>query len=309
VVINERRQNYENRPYGLAGIAVATALYPDAHPYHWPTIGYTPDLRAASLDDVRGFFARYYHPANASIALAGDIEPARALDLVRHYFAEVPAGEGVGPVSVPPGGLTSEVRLMLEDRVELPRLYLAWRSPALFAEGDAALDVLADVLANGKTSRLYRLLVHERRLALDVSAAQQSRELEGLFQIAATAAPGHTLAEIDAVIMETLGGAAADGPSAEELARALAQAEAHFVYRLQTVGGFSGKSDQLNAYNVYRADPGYFGDDLGRYLRLTAHDVREAARALAASPRVALSVVPTGRTALALSGSATAVAS
>ena len=212
-------------------------------------------------------------------------------------------------VAVPGGGLSGETRIVLEDRVDRPRLYLAWRTPALFEEGDAALDVAADVIASGKTSRLYRTLVHERRLALDVSAGQQSRELEGFFQLAATAAPGRTLTDIEAVINEALGELAATGPTAAELERALAQAEANFVYRLQTVGGFSGKSDQLNAYNVYRGNPGSFDADLARYTRLTVADVREACRRLATSPRVALSVVPHGAGDQALAGSVTAVAS
>ena len=309
VVINERRQNYENRPYGLAGIATTAALYPADHPYHWPTIGYTPDLRQATLDDVRDFFVRHYHPGNASIALAGDIDPASALALVERYFGDLPAGPPVPRVAVPDGGLSGETRIVLEDRVDRPRLYLAWRTPALFEEGDAALDVAADVIASGKTSRLYRTLVHERRLALDVSAGQQSRELEGFFQLAATAAPGRTLTDIVAVINEALGELAATGPTAAELERALAQAEANFVYRLQTVGGFSGKSDQLNAYNVYRGNPGSFDADLARYTRLTVDDVREGCRRLATSPRVALSVVPHGGGDQALPGSVTAVAS
>jgi zinc protease len=309
VVINERRQNYENRPYGLAGIAMTTALYPSTHPYHWPTIGYTPDLRQATLDDVRDFFARHYHPANASIALAGDIDTAQALALVERYFGDLPPGPPVPPVVVPDGGLSSETRIVLEDRVDRPRLYIAWRTPALFEDGDAALDVAADVIASGKTSRLYRTLVHERRLALDVSAGQQSRELEGFFQLAATAAPGQTLSAIDAVIAEALGELAATGPTDAEVERALAQAEANFVYRLQTVGGFSGKSDQLNAYNVYRGDPGSFDADLARYTRLSVADVREACRRLVSAPRVALCVVPQGAAAQALAGSVAAVAS
>jgi zinc protease len=309
VVINERRQNYENRPYGLAGIAMATALYPPTHPYHWPTIGYTPDLRQATLEDVRAFFARHYHPANASLALAGDIDPDRAMGLIERYFGDLPPGPEVPPVAVPEGQLAGETRIVLEDRVDRPRVYLAWRTPALFAEGDAALDIAADVLAGGKTSRLYRTLVHERRQALDVSAGQQSRELEGFFQLAATAAPGQSLAAIDAVITEAIEELAAGGPTDAELERALAHAEANFVYRLQTVGGFSGKSDQLNAYNVYRGNPGSFDEDLARYTRLSAADVREAARSLAASARVALSVVPHGGASQALPGSVPAVAS
>jgi zinc protease len=310
VVLNERRQNYENRPYGMAGMAITGAIYPPDHPYHWPTIGFPPDLRAASLADVRAFFERFYHPANASLALAGDIDSAHALDLVRAYFADLPAGPAVPPVEPPiDGRVRGELRLVLEDRVELPRLYLAWPSPALFADADAAFDVVADLLANGKTSRLYRLLVHERRLALDVSAAQQSRELDGLFQIAATAAPGHGLDEIDRVITETLAGVAADGATDAEMARGLAQAEAHFIYRLQTVGGFSGKSDQLNAYNVFVSNPGYFSQDLDRYRTLAEPELRAAARTLTPDRRVALSIVPLGQTRLALAGSSQAVVS
>jgi zinc protease len=142
-----------------------------------------------------------------------------------------------------------------------------------------------------------------------VSGGQQSRELEGFFQLAATAAPSRTLAEIEGVIGDAIGELAANGPTDAELERALAQAEANFVYRLQTVGGFSGKSDQLNAYNIYRGNPGSFDADLARYTRLSAADVRDAARRLAAGPRVALSVVPNGAGDQALSGSVTAVAS
>jgi zinc protease len=310
VVLNERRQNYENRPYGMAGMAMSGAVYPPDHPYHWPTIGFPPDLRAASLADVRGFFERYYHPGNASLTLAGDVDTAHALDLVRDYFGDLKPGPDVPRVTASVDGRPAgELRLLLEDRVELPRLYLAWCSPALFGPGDAAFDVVADLLANGKTSRLYRRLVHERRLALDVSAAQQSREIEGLFQIAATAAPGQTLETIDQVITETLVELGETGPTDDELTRGLAQAEAHFVYRLQTVGGFSGKSDQLNAYNVYVADPGYFSEDFARYRRLSLADLRDAARLLTPQRRVALSVVPAGRTDLALPGSSRAVVS
>jgi zinc protease len=310
VVLNERRQNYENRPYGLAGMAIHDALYPPDHPYHWMTIGAAEDIRAASFDDVRAFFARYYHPANASLALAGDIDTARALDLAEKYFGEIPAGPAVDrvvPPSIPPR--TSETRLLLEDRVKLPRLYLSWQSPALFAEGDAALDVLAEVLATGKTSRLYRSLVHERHLAVDVLAAQQSREIDGVFQVVVTAAPGVTLPQLAAVIDEEIARMGAEGPTTSELERSLAQAEAHFVYRLQTVGGFNGKSDQLNAYNVFIADPGYLDEDWQRYRRLTAGDVRTAAAALTPSRRVTLSIVPIGETALAMPESSPAVVS
>jgi len=197
-----------------------------------------------------------------------------------------------------------EVRLVLEDRVELPRVYMAWHSPAMFANGDAEADLVADLLANGKTSRLYRTLVYDRRIAVDVSAFQHSRELSSFFLLAATAAPGQSLTEIATVIDERIQALADDGPTVPEMERGLAQAEAHFMYRLQTVGGFGGKSDQLNAYNVFRGNPDFFGHDLARYRQATAESVGAAARKyLAFDRRVLLSIVPRGQTALALPGS------
>src|SRR5205823_6603694 len=149
VVLNERRQNYENRPYGLAPMALLAALFPEDHPYHWTTIGEIADLEAVQLDEVRAFFRRYYHPANASIALAGDIDTDDALAQVDHFFGEIDPGDPVEPVRAP-AALERDVRIQFEDRVELPRLYLAWLTPAMFAEGDADLDLATDLLANGK---------------------------------------------------------------------------------------------------------------------------------------------------------------
>jgi zinc protease len=193
---------------------------------------------------------------------------------------------------------------VLEDRVELPRLYLAWPSPALFAPDDAELDLVADLLANGRTSRLYERLTHEARIATELAASQGSREAGGYFQIVASAAPGHTLAELDAAIADELNALSTDGPTETELERGRAQAEASFTYRLQTLGGFGGRTDQLNAYNVYRGEPDSFDDDLARYLEPTPAALRTAVRSwLDPARAVALSVVPRGRADLALAGS------
>ena len=153
---------------------------------------------AAQLDDVRAFFQTYYRPCNASLALAGDIETAQALTLAERYFGEIDAGSPPPPVeaSAPPP-IVGDVRLLIEDRVELPRLYVAWHSPPLFAAGDAELDLASDVLAGGKTSRLYRALVYEQRIATEVAASQSSRELGSFFQLVATAAPGRSLTELE----------------------------------------------------------------------------------------------------------------
>jgi zinc protease len=303
VVLNERRQTYENRPYGMAMMAVTASLFPPSHPYHWMTIGAADDIRAMQLEDVQAFFRTYYHPGNASLVLAGDIETERGFDLAEHYFGELSAG--APPARVTAGGtLSHERRILLEDRVELPRAYIAWHSPAMFAEGDAEMDLLADLLANGKTSRLYRTLVYEARIAVDVSGFQGSRELGSFLLLVATAAPGRPLTEIVAAIDEELHQVSTNGPSPEEMERSAAQAEAHFLYRLQTVGGFGGKSDQLNAYNVFKGEPGFFTGDLERYRRATRESVRAAAhRYLGPDRRVILSIVPRGQQSLALPGS------
>ena len=299
VVLNERRQNYENRPYGLAPMALLAALYPPDHPYHWTTIGEIADLNAVQLDEVHAFFRRYYHPGNASMAIAGDIDTEDTLALVRSYFEELDGGDTVPPVQAA-AALSSDSRIFFEDRVELPRLYLAWLTPAMFADGDADLDLGTDLLANGKTSRLYRRLVFEERIATDVSAAQNSREMAGYAQVTATAAPGHTLGELEKMILDELVRLASAGPSDDEMERGRVQAEAQFMYRLQTVGGFGGKSDQLNAYNVFLDDPGYFDRDLARYHNVTRQSLQETvAKYLDPARRVTLSIVPRGRASLA----------
>ena len=302
VVLNERRQNYENRPYGLAGIALSSALFPSDHPYHWPTIGSAEDLRAASIEDVRDFFKTYYHPGNASVSLAGDLDIEQTFALAEQYFGELAPGPAVQRVHAQ-AALAESRTLLLEDRVELPRLYLAWHSPAMFAADDAELDIAADVLAHGKTSRLYKTLVYERRVATDVSAYQQSREMSGMFQMACTAAAGIPLAELETAIRAAIGQLAGNGVTDAELERGLAQTEAQFVYRLQTIGGFGGKSDQLNAYNTFVGDPGYFDRDRQRYLDVTGTGVAAAVSTwLVKAPSVSLSVVPLGRRELALPG-------
>jgi zinc protease len=309
VVLNERRQNYENRPYGLASMAMLATLYPEDHPYHWTTIGEIADLKAAKVEEAHDFFRRYYHPANASIALAGDFDSEAVLALVRSYFESIPAGPRVEPVKVT-ASLDAERRIYLEDRVELPRLYLAWLTPAMYAEGDADLDLATDLLANGKTSRLYKRLVYDERIATDVSASQSSREMSSFVQMSATAAPGHTLIEIDRAIGEELDRLAADGPTDDEMERGLVQAETQFMQRLQSIGGFGGKSDQLNAYNTFLGRPDYFNEDLDRYERVNKTSLQQAsARYLRDGHRVVLSIVPRGRLDLAIADSSTVAVS
>ncbi len=303
VVLNERRQSYENRPYGLAAMTLMAARYPPDHPYHWPTIGWSEDVRAADLDDVREFFVTYYHPANASLAIAGDVAADDAIRAARAHFEEIPAGPAPPPVAAPPPR-DRAAALFLEDRVESPRLYLGWVSPPLFGPRDAELDLAATVLGGGKSSRLHRALLQDRRLATDVTAHQSSFELAGHFSVVATAAPGRTLAEIEAVVSAEIARLAADGPTDAELERARHLVEADFAWSRQSVGGFGGRSDQLNLYNVYAGTPAYLAADFDRYLQATRGSVAAAVAAgLATASRVALSIVPAGRGDAALPGS------
>ncbi|MFB3852717.1 MAG: M16 family metallopeptidase [Vicinamibacterales bacterium] len=309
VVLNERRQNYENRPYGMAPAAILGALYPPAHPYHWLTIGAAEDLRSATVADAAKFFQRYYHPGNASLAMAGDIRTEEAMEKASDYFDGI-VGCAPPARTVLEAALDSEVRLHLEDRVELPRLYIAWHSPALFADGDAEMDLVAEILGGGKSSRLYRSMVYRDQMATDISASQNSREMSGFFQVVATAASGRSAAELEAAARAEIESLAANGPTEDELERARTRAEAALIYGLQTVGGFGGRADQLNSYNVYLGDPDGFERDLARYRAVTVESVRSlSARLLCDRPSVTLAVVPRGRLEAGLPGSSPAVLS
>jgi zinc protease len=293
VVKNERRQGVENQPYGQAFITLNELLFPPGHPYHWPTIGYMDDLSAASYEDVTGFFRAYYGPNNATLVVAGDIDPAAARARVEHWFSDVRRGPDVPPLAAVPARLGGVVTRTLTDRVQLPRLYLAWLSPPALTPGDAELDVVADVLAGGKSSRLYRRLVYDLQIAQNVFAFQDSNALASMFAIVATARPGHTLDAIKAVIDEELAALRASPPAAREVERAVNGIEASFYAQLERVAGFGGRADLLNAYVTRTGNPDYFAEDLARFQALTPADIQAAAIAwLPADRRVELSVVP-----------------
>jgi len=302
VVKNERRQSYENRPYGMASILLDENLYPADHPYHWPTIGSMEDLSAASYDDVVNFFKKYYGPNNASLVVAGDIDPVKTKTLVEKWFADVPQGPVVPPMAPPAVSLDKEKRIVYEDRVQLPRLYMTWLSPPYFTPGDAELDVLSSILASGKNSRLYKRLVYELQIAQDVSAYQASSRLSSAAFIVVTAREGHTLKEIERVIQEEIDRIKNEPPQLREVQRAVNQYEASFLDRLERVGGFGGKADQLNSYFFFTGNPDYFDEDLARYKALDPTDIQAAAKTyLRDDGRVVLSVVPQGKTELAAS--------
>ena len=293
VVKNERRQSYENRPYGMASLTLDEMLWPEAHPYHWPTIGSMEDLTAASYEDVVGFFKTYYVPNNASLVIAGDIDVDRTQALVQKWFGEIPRGAPVEPVVPPAAVLTGVKKNTLTDRVELSRLYLGWLTPRLYQPGDAALDVASYVLAGGKNSRLYKRLVYDTQMAQDVYAVQHSAALGGSFLIVATARPGQQVEAIQSVIDEEIDRLRRDSPDEREITRARNQIEASFYRRLERVGGFGGKADQLNEYYTNTGDPDFFAEDLSRYRAVSSLDIQAvASRYLPADRRVELVVMP-----------------
>ncbi len=293
VVKNERRQSYENRPYGMASIELDKMLWPANHPYSWPTIGYMEDLTAASYEDVVEFFKKYYAPNNASLVIAGDIDFDRTRALVEKWFGEIPRGTVVEPVAPPAAILTGVQKKTLTDKVSLPRLYLAWLTPRFYAPGDSALDVTSSVLTGGKNSRLYKRLVYDLQIAQDVSAFQQSGALGSTFMIVATARDGHTTGELQKVIDEELDRLRREGPTAREVQRAINQMEASFYQRMERIGSFGGKADQLNAYAFAGGGPDYFAEDLARYTSLSPADIQSAAlQWLPADRRVELVVEP-----------------
>ena len=293
VVKNERRQGVENQPYGRAFIELYSLLYPKNHPYSWPTIGSMEDLTAASHQDVVDFFKTYYAPNNASLVIAGDIDLDETRKLVEKWFNEIPRGPAVPPIAPPPVLLTEVKTHTMTDKVQLPRLYLAWHTPAIYEPGDAAMDIVAGLLTGGKNARLYRRLVYDLQIAQDVNAFQQSQGLGSVFVIMTTARPGESLDKIRQVIDEELEKLRTAPADDREMARALNQIEANFFRQMERVGGFGGKADQLNAYYTRTGLPDYFAEDLGRYRALSAADITSAVRRyLPKDRRVELSVVP-----------------
>mgnify|MGYP003326391170 FL=1 len=220
VVKNERRQSYENRPYGLASLQLQGLLFPAPHPYSWPVIGSQEDLDAASLDDVKDFFRRHYHPSNASLTIAGDVNSEEAFSSVEKYFSDIRPGEVAPKLHEIRSPLVGTTSVTLEDSVQLPRLYMVWPSPADFTNEQAALDVLSVILADGRSSRLEKNLVYEAQKAHDVSAFNHGQEIAGEFHLIATAAPGTELEDIEIDLLNHVRNISITPPSQNEMERA-----------------------------------------------------------------------------------------
>ncbi|HVR60813.1 MAG TPA: pitrilysin family protein [Polyangia bacterium] len=290
VVKNERRQRVENRPMGLVTKVTLEALYPPSHPYFHEVIGSMEDLSAASVDDVKAFFRRYYTPNDATLVIAGDIDRAKTKELVDKYFGPIPSGDPIVREVPPAPRLDRQKRIALEAKVQQPQLTISYITPAQFAPGDRELDLVASVMAGGKSSRLYQRLVYDMKIAQTVTAAQQSQKLCSTFEIAASPLPGHTLDEILAVIDEEVERLRATPVDARDLERAKNQIESETVRSLESL---LARAERLQAYNDGAGDPGFLTEDLRRYLALDAPALQAAAaQYLRKDARVIVTVDP-----------------
>jgi zinc protease len=292
VVKNERRQSYENAPYGLVPQVLAEAMYPSGHPYHHLTIGTPEDLDRATLDDVRAFFRTYYVPNNATLVLAGDFDEAKTRALVERYFGGLAQGAAPPRREAPaPVTLSGEKRLSIEADVELARLYVAWPTPALYAPGDAELDVVSELLTGGKTARLAKRLVYDLELAQDVSAMQRSSALGSQFQITVTLRKDKKPEEALRLVDEELARLLREGVSEVEVGRSRTSILSELIFRTESV---TARADALNGYARFAGDPGFIDDDFARYAKVTPDAARRAAETyLPPARRVVAIVTPT----------------
>ena len=292
VVKNERRQSYENRPYGLAFETLLSVAFPEGHPYRHPTIGYMPDLESATLDDVREFFRTYYGPNNAVLVLAGDFDPDRALERVEHWFGGIPGRKTPPAVDVPPLEDRGEGRETLRDRVQVPRVYRMYHSPSFNHPGFETADVLTFLLADGHSSRLYRDLVYRRQLAADVNAFTWPTERTGMTFLVATARPGVEAERLEEAMEETLQAWMADGVEEEDLRGAKNRARRSLIAQLNSV---TDRADAFAHAATLRDEPEYVNAAFGRYAAVTADHVLDLAREIFLPERRAVvHVVPEG---------------
>jgi zinc protease len=293
VVRNERRQSVENRPYGIVDEALFHQLFPAGHPYYASVIGSHADIQAAKLDDVKNFFKQYYAPNNASLAIVGDFDKVQVKQLVEKYFGTFKKGTPVSKPSVQTPKITSEKRIVVKDRIELPRVTMAWLTSPILQPGDADADIAATLIGGGRSSRLFKSLVYEKQIAQNVTAYQQSLMLGSVFAIEATARPGHTAKEIEKALDEALTALRTNGPEPVEVDRARNQIETRIVQGLENLGGFGGVADRLNSYNHYLGDPGYLQKDIARYRAVTPATVKSFVQEqLATNARVIVQAVP-----------------
>jgi predicted Zn-dependent peptidase len=292
VVKNERRQSYENRPYGNAYLMLQPEVFPLPHPYNWPTIGSQEDLDNASLEDVKDFFRTFYVPSNASLAIAGDIDLDSALNLIEKNFGDLPPGKPISRMNSMESPLSGTTTLVTHDNVQLERLYCTWPTTPAFNKHEPALDLLAVILGQGKSSRLHRKLVHDGEIAKDVSVASYSQEIAGEFIIQVTTSPNKSTDQIAKYLNEEIELIAGTQPDTKEMDFALNQVRTQYVKGLEKLGGFGGVADQLNYFNVIGNNPDLVSNYIDVYQNITAKDVSNAAEQFLGDKKVELKVLP-----------------
>ena len=292
VVKNERRQSYENRPYGNAYLMLQPEVFPLPHPYNWPTIGSQEDLDNASLEDVKEFFRSFYVPSNASLSIAGDIDIDTTLALVEKTFGNLPPGNPISRMRSMESPLSGTTSLITYDNVQLERIYYTWPTTPAFNEHEPALDVLAVLLGQGKSSRLHTKLVHDSEMAKDVSVASYPQEISGEFIIQITTSPNKSTDDIAKCLNEEIELIASINPDNTEMEFAINQVRTQYIKGLEKLGGFGGIADQLNYFNVIGNDPGLISDYVNRYQSVTAKDVSKAAKTFLGNKKVELRVLP-----------------
>jgi zinc protease len=291
VVQNEKRQG-ENQPYGKVFTTAFRNIFPAGHPYSWPVIGYMEDLEAASLEDVQEWFTEYYGAANAVLVVAGDVEPQQVLERAKHFFGHIPSGPPLTKQDVWIPDVKGVHRQVMQDRVPQARVYKIWQMPEIGHPEATNLDLVAGILSEGKTSRLYKRLVFDDQIASDVAAFAFPLEISGLFGVIATAMPGQDLAAVDAAIEEEVARFLAEGPTPDELERIVTTRKADFIRGIERVGGFGGKSDILAQNEVYLGDPGSYRTTLARWETADAAALTAAANEWMARGHYALEVQP-----------------
>ncbi len=276
VVQNEKRQG-ENQPYGKVDLLMTEGTYPAGHPYSWSVIGSMEDLNAASVDDVKEWFRTYYGPNNAVIVLAGDITAETARQKVEQYFGDIPATPPIAKQGTWIARRTGSHREIMQDRVPQARIYKEWNIPEYGSADADYLDLVTDVLAAGKTSRLYKRLVYDEQIATDVVAYVDLREIGGQLVIRATAKPGGDLARVERAVDEELARFIQTGPTAAELRRVKTQSRANFIRGIERIGGFGGKSDVLARNEVFTGSADHYLVTRRRLAAATAADLKSAA--------------------------------
>jgi zinc protease len=294
VVSNERRQSYENRPYGTARLRECDLFFPKPHPYYDCVIGTISEIQSASMDDLRAFFQQYYAPNNASITIVGNFDPAQAKQLVEKYFGDIPRQADVTVPNIAQPQLSGVVKETIQDQVaKIPRLDLGWVGVRQFDPDEAAGDVLAFILADGKASRLYQELVQKRQIATDVDGDDETEAQGGIFGLQITVKQGHTTQEIGPVVDQILDDVRKNGVTADEVDRAKRMILAGKLRGLERIGGFGGKADLLNRYQTFLGDPGYLSKDLARYRAVTPDAVKAFAnKYLSTDHRAILDIEP-----------------